>query len=131
MLIWNLNVKTAILFALNFITYSKLIITIGRKFKPKCIIIFFLCRISFTNGDTVIILHFRFLNYDSVINFSSYVNKVEIDKILPKFAGRKLHSCIIHADLTTSRSLEVLVMWAGSWKDFVLKGRFLLHLNFM
>lgn len=35
-------------------------------------------------------------NYDKVINFRLYVNKVEIDKILRKFTGRKLHLCIIH-----------------------------------
>lgn len=37
-----------------------------------------------------------FQHYDKVINFSLYVNKVEIDKILRKFVGRKLHPCIIH-----------------------------------
>lgn len=42
-------------------------------------------------------------NYDRVINFSLYVNKVEIDKILQKFARRKLHPCIIHVLLTISR----------------------------
>lgn len=42
-------------------------------------------------------------NYDRVINFSLYVNKVEIDKILQKFVGRKLHPCIIHVALTISR----------------------------
>lgn len=41
-----------------------------------------------------------------VINFSLYVNKVEIDKILLKFVGRKLHPCIIHAGLNYIKLLD-------------------------
>lgn len=73
------------------------------------------------------VLFFTFQNYDRVINFSSYVNKVEIDKILLKFVERKLHSCIIHGNLTISRSFE-------SFKDagrsrFCFEGTFVTSLS--
>lgn len=49
-----------------------------------------------------------FENYDKVINFSLYVNKVEIDKILLKFVGWKLHPCIIHAEPNYMKSFQSL-----------------------
>lgn len=59
-----------------------------------------------------------FENYDKVINFSLYVNKVEIDKILLKFVGWKLHPCIIHAEPNYMKSFQSLPDHGGELRGW-------------
>lgn len=63
-------------------------------------------------------------NYDKVINFSLYVNKVEIDKILRKFTGRKLHLCIIHTKPNYIKSFVEVSgkIWRESMNELLRKG---------